>query len=289
MALQNDAMKLFGTLDFYTVLGVQREGLPRSVRQAGYMRIMEHYGTRRDKCRVVYRILCILTDDTRRLDYDRTGNCTEEGGCDACACEKLLAMCDEVMKMANGPDEINNAFVTFINHYQNSRLEAFDVLNAYLRYEGCMSRAIHEVPLVTIQDEMRMRNMIRRLISRHMLPHHPRFFEETATERRNRHRICRVFTNEVKQFRIVERVIERYGRDRLEADWQKFKDLVSGSVRQFRAESQVTPSTSEDLGYDTDDCIAELDPNALLERIVEKYGKEVAAELKRLNFDIDEK
>ncbi|KAH8329903.1 hypothetical protein KR067_007529, partial [Drosophila pandora] len=186
MTLRRDAMELFGTPDFYMVLGVQREGLPRSVRQAGYMRIMEHYGTRRDKCRVVYRILCILTDDARRLNYDRAGNCTEAEGCDICACEELLAMCDEVMRMANGPDEINNAFVTFINHYTNSRLEEFDVRNAYLTYEGCMSRVIHEVPLVTIQDERRMRQMMWRQISKKKVPYHSRFFEETATECRDR-------------------------------------------------------------------------------------------------------
>ncbi|KAH8276341.1 hypothetical protein KR026_000285, partial [Drosophila bipectinata] len=188
MGLKGDAMKVFGTKDFYKILGLKRGGLTRTILQGGYIRIMEYSATRPDKCRVVYDIMFILTDKARRERYDLYEKCRKVAtGCDVCSFENIFSMCSELMGMSTGPFETNNPFGTFINHYRYSELEQFDVQRAYIVNHGCMLKIIRAVPMMTVEDEKRMRHMVGKMVALKQLPRHLKFFTDTAKERRIRH------------------------------------------------------------------------------------------------------
>ncbi|KAH8317330.1 hypothetical protein KR074_000037, partial [Drosophila pseudoananassae] len=188
MGLQKDAMTLFGTRDFYKILGVKRGVRTRNILQGAYTRIMAYCATNQDKCRVLYDIMFILTDKASRERYDMYEKCKKiDTGCDVCSFENIFSMCVELMGMSNGPYEMNNPFGTFINHYQFSKLEEYDAQRAYIVNRGCMLKMLQSVPLMTIRDERRMRHMIGNLVAVKQLPRHLKFFTDSAKQRRIRH------------------------------------------------------------------------------------------------------
>ncbi|KAH8412818.1 hypothetical protein KR009_005931, partial [Drosophila setifemur] len=283
MSLSQELMRHFKSQDIYQVLDISQESLSRDIRASCYQLIMREHPDLKpsvgrvealQKCRLVARILRVFTDDKLRALYDAHGkgiaevesafssiSSSSSGGGDAQEEENpfniMLAECLDLTGSYSDTG-LFSPFVNFHLNYKGSQLERMDIREAYRVGKGCMDRIIIELPLMTVQDEPRIRRIIRRLIKDEVLPSYPGFIREPLLKRRNRHTKFAFLTEEEKQDRFIVRMLRKYGEDILPSEEDKSMDLD--------VDEKIPTMNTEDL-------------RKYVNGLVEKYGSQEDMEI----------
>ncbi|XP_022228724.1 J domain-containing protein CG6693-like [Drosophila obscura] len=194
MSVCGESWRLFRTRDIYKVLDVPRWAMPREIRSAAYQLIMKEHPNQRaanqpqralDRCKLVFRIMSILTNDKQRALYDSPSEFPQERASSELnlAFSTVLSLCGWLIKDSQDQSGVN---AVFRNNYKGSHLELLDIKAAYTLGKGCMDRLIIELPLMTVKDEPRIRKIIKKLTKSKELPVYSKFINESLEKRRRR-------------------------------------------------------------------------------------------------------
>ncbi|EDW74117.1 uncharacterized protein Dwil_GK21760 [Drosophila willistoni] len=221
MSVISDSWRLFKARNVYDVLDIPPESLPRHIREAAYQLILHEHPdlkplTERidgfDKCRLVHKILLILTDAKKRAAYDERGDLgplPSPSQMDQ-SLSTLLGQCFALRKF---PLDGTGVRENFLRNYKGSLLEKEDIKAAYFLGKGSMDRILTEVPLMTVSDEKRVKKIIKGLIKIKELKVYKKFENDAADKRRSRKKRFAAFTVEEQHNKAMDELLVKYNKD----------------------------------------------------------------------------
>ncbi|XP_068146536.1 J domain-containing protein CG6693-like [Drosophila tropicalis] len=271
MSMYRDSLRLFNVENVYDVLDIPPESLPRQIREAAYQLILHEHPdlkplTERieafEKCRLVHKILLILTDAKKRAVYDKRGSLGLTGSSNQMTLDltNLLDQCFALMKF---PLDGASVRENFLHNYKGSLLEKRDIKTAYILGKGSMDRILTEVPLTTVKDENRIKKIIRSLIRTKELKTYKKFENDAADKRRSRKKRFAAFTVEEEQNKAMDELLVKYN-----------KDLDVGAL-DYNDDDELaanTPAQPSDILLTR--CNGDL--NAVLNNLSSKYGSDTS-------------
>ena len=146
-----------GTSDLYAILGVAPNATPPEEIKKSYRKLALQYhpdkGGDAEKFKCISIAYSILSDEGKRVAYDKTGNVDEEE-----SSKDFQGWYDWYRTMF--PPITTDMIDSFSRKYKSSAEETADILAAYQKYEGSLKRVMDSVMLAEAEDLERISAVI---------------------------------------------------------------------------------------------------------------------------------
>eukprot|EP00124_Ichthyophonus_hoferi_P005818 Ihof_evm1s973 gene=Ihof_evmTU1s973 len=202
MSLLEQLKKVLGTDDLYKVLGLtDRKVTPGNIKSAYYKASLKWHpdrvkeeekanasltkhviGCATLKFQLLGKAYAVLSDEESRKIYDETGDVGEDGFTPDDLKDKDWAAYWRVLFKNVTVDDINK----FKQSYQGSPSEKEDLMQAYNDHKGNMTQILEHVMCAEVEDEPRLKAILRECISEKLIKPYDAFTKEKATAPRKR-------------------------------------------------------------------------------------------------------
>lgn len=140
----------------------------------------EEKGEATEKFKVLSKLYSVLTDKNKKALYDDKGVIDDDDERDL---SSWLELWRSVFKPITDQDIQN-----YERDYVGSEQEEIDVRKAYVNGKGCINFMMNHVPFMSIKDEDRMQEMVKKWIAAGEVEEHKSFTEEPKGKRQRRHK-----------------------------------------------------------------------------------------------------
>ncbi|CAE8683534.1 unnamed protein product [Polarella glacialis] len=180
--------------DLYALLGVGKDAEPSQIRRGYHRSALKLHPDKNPgdsaatlKFQALGAVHRILSDATRRKEYDRTGRCPEEDESEGHFGEDRWREYFSKAFHTVTCDSIN----TFAEHYVGSEEERQDVLGAYTKGGGDLGAVLDSVLLCTEADAPRFEAIVEAAIAASEVPRLPRLARSAGNSRTAKKRKCK--------------------------------------------------------------------------------------------------
>lgn len=246
--------KYFGTRDIYALLELTKDSLEKDIKKAYYKLSLKVHPDRvpeaqkeesTEKFKVLAKIYQVLTDKNKKAIYDEKQIIDDDD--DEGRLASWLELWQKIFKPISEED-IDN----YQKEYVGSELERTDIKKAYLNGKGCINYMMNCVPFMSVEDEPRIQEIVKKMIDAKEVPEYKIFTKEPKDKTKRRHK--------------------KYARETLEAEAIKKKMSKKGPTESL--EQQILKRQQERAS----------EMGSLFDKLLEKYAGDDDTE----EFTIDE-
>ncbi|XP_055589144.1 J domain-containing protein CG6693 [Uranotaenia lowii] len=182
--------KFYGTRDVYKLFDVKKDASEAEIKKSYYRLSLKVHPDRveagkkeeaTEKFKVLSKIHSVLADPNKRALYNERGVIDDDD--DDSLGSKWLDMWQKFFKPISTEDITN-----FEKNYINSELERNDIKKAYLNGKGCINYMMNSIPFMSCEDEPRIAEIVKQMISSQEVPEYQMFTNEPKAKRDRRHK-----------------------------------------------------------------------------------------------------
>lgn len=251
--------KYFDTSDVYKLFDVEKTAPEKDIKKAYYKLSLQVHPDRvpelqketaTEKFKLLSKLYQILADKDKRALYDEQGIIDDDDDNLEGKLNNWLELWKKLFKPLTEED-INN----YEKSYVDSDLEKTDIKKAYLAGKGCINYLINSVPFMKVEDEPRIKEIVKEMIAAGEVPEYKVFTEEPEQKRKKRHK---KYARESKEAEEIKAKITARNKTRGAAPG-KTSQAAGGSLEQ----AIMARQKSRESGF-----------NTLMDKLLEKYGHE---------------
>ncbi|KAI9209216.1 uncharacterized protein BJ171DRAFT_485771 [Polychytrium aggregatum] len=182
-------------IDLYAEFGLTKEATPDQIKRAYYKLALTHHPDKarpgdaqaeeevKERFQEISKWYGILSDPVKRKRYDATGIISDKD-----FNLEDVADWDAYFRNLWGGKVTEEAIDEFAAKYKGSSEEQADIIKAYTKCKGDMNSILNEVPLISVDDEERVEQLLRELIDTKEIKEFKKFKETTTMEQKEQRR-----------------------------------------------------------------------------------------------------